>query len=82
LLIYQFVVYFMGPEIGMVLETGDRTVKGRIAGSTDGLHKGATHIHVREIMHFVHLITAAAVALDVIFFFIALLFIGYTWIIY
>jgi sodium/potassium-transporting ATPase subunit alpha len=62
----------------MVIETGDRTVMGRIAGLTAGLQRGATPI-AREIMHFVHLITAVAVALGVIFFFIAL-FIGYTWI--
>ncbi|CAG0915389.1 unnamed protein product [Notodromas monacha] len=65
-----------GSGTGLVIQTGDRTVIGRIAGLTAGLQRGATPI-AKEIMHFVHLITAVAVALGVIFFIISLI-IGYS----
>jgi sodium/potassium-transporting ATPase subunit alpha len=66
-----------GTCIGMVINTGDNTVMGRIAGLTSGLETGETPIS-KEITHFIHLITAVAVALGVLFFIIAFI-LGYNW---
>jgi len=62
---------------GIVVNTGDRTVMGRIAGLASGLETGETPI-AREIGHFIHLITAVAVFLGVTFFLIAFI-LGYFW---
>eukprot|EP00118_Oscarella_pearsei_P002645 m.11136 g.11136 ORF g.11136 m.11136 type:complete len:1036 (+) comp23003_c0_seq1:66-3173(+) len=60
-----------GAATGIVIKTGDHTVMGRIANLTSGLSIGETPI-AREISKFIHLITAVAVFLGVLFFIIAL----------
>merc|ERR1719334_2044059 len=62
----------------MVVNIGDNTVMGRIAGLASGLEGGQTPI-AKEIEHFIHIITAVAVFLGVIFFIIAMVM-GYSWI--
>lgn len=62
---------------GIVINTGDRTVMGRIANLASGLEMGETPI-AREIEHFIHLITGVAVFLGVSFFIIAFI-LGYHW---
>jgi len=62
---------------GMVVNTGDRTVMGRIAGLASGIETGDTPI-AKEIAHFIHIITAVAVFLGVSFFVIAFI-LGYHW---
>ena len=66
-----------GTARGMVVNTGDNTVMGRIAGLTSGLESGDTPI-AKEIAHFIHLITGVAVFLGVSFFIIAFI-LGYHW---
>ena len=61
----------------MVVNTGDRTVMGRIANLASGLGNSETPI-AREIAHFIHLITGVAVFLGVSFFVIAFI-LGYDW---
>jgi sodium/potassium-transporting ATPase subunit alpha len=67
-----------GAGTGIVVNTGDRTVMGRIANLASGLEMGETPI-AREIAHFIHIITAVAVFLGVTFFIIAFP-LGYKWI--
>jgi len=62
---------------GMVVNIGDNTVMGRIAGLASGLESGDTPI-AKEIAHFIHLITGVAVFLGVSFFIIAFI-LGYHW---
>jgi sodium/potassium-transporting ATPase subunit alpha len=62
---------------GVVVNTGDRTVMGRIANLASGLENSETPI-AREIAHFIHLITGVAVFLGVSFFVIAFI-LGYNW---
>uniref|UniRef100_A0A914Z0M7 Sodium/potassium-transporting ATPase subunit alpha n=1 Tax=Panagrolaimus superbus TaxID=310955 RepID=A0A914Z0M7_9BILA len=66
-----------GTAKGVVVNTGDRTVMGRIAHLASDLDAGMTPI-AREIEHFIHLITGVAVFLGVTFFFIAFA-LGYHW---
>jgi sodium/potassium-transporting ATPase subunit alpha len=66
-----------GTCVGMVVNTGDRTVMGRIANLASGLEMGETPI-AKEIGHFIHIITAVAVFLGVSFFIIAFI-LGYVW---
>merc|ERR1712137_225877 len=66
-----------GTAKGMVINIGDWTVMGRIAGLASGLDMGETPI-AREIAHFIHLITGVAVFLGVTFFIIAFI-LGYHW---
>ena len=66
-----------GTARGMVVNIGDSTVMGRIAGLASGLEAGDTPI-AKEIAHFIHLITAVAVFLGVSFFIIAFI-LGYHW---
>merc|ERR1740122_284619 len=66
-----------GTAVGMVVNIGDETVMGRIAGLASGLASGQTPI-AKEIEHFIHLITAVAVFLGVSFFIIAFI-LGYNW---
>ena len=66
-----------GNAKGIVVNTGDRTVMGRIANLASGLEVGDTPI-AREIEHFIHLITGVAVFLGVAFFVIAFI-LGYYW---
>merc|ERR1711981_1527597 len=62
---------------GCVVNIGDYTVMGRIAGLTSGLEAGDTPI-AKEIHHFINLITGVAVFLGVSFFIIAFI-LGYNW---
>merc|ERR1712180_173145 len=66
-----------GTCVGMVVNIGDNTVMGRIAGLASGLGSGQTPI-AKEIEHFIHIITAVAVFLGVSFFIIAFI-LGYNW---
>ncbi|XP_045105773.1 sodium/potassium-transporting ATPase subunit alpha-like isoform X1 [Portunus trituberculatus] len=62
---------------GIVINIGDNTVMGRIAGLASGLETGETPI-AKEISHFIHIITGVAVFLGVTFFVIAFI-LGYHW---
>merc|ERR1712112_123148 len=66
-----------GTAVGMVVNIGDNTVMGRIAGLASGLASDQTPI-AKEIEHFIHIITAVAVFLGVTFFIIAFI-LGYNW---
>jgi len=66
-----------GTCVGMVVNIGDDTVMGRIAGLASGLDTGDTPI-AKEIAHFIHIITGVAVFLGVTFFIIAFI-LGYNW---
>merc|ERR1711910_5284 len=66
-----------GTCLGMVVNIGDNTVMGRIAGLASGLEGGQTPI-AKEIEHFIHIITGVAVFLGVSFFIIAFI-LGYNW---
>merc|ERR1739846_259322 len=66
-----------GTAVGMVVNIGDNTVMGRIAGLASGLEGGQTPI-AKEIEHFIHIITGVAVFLGVSFFIIAFI-LGYNW---
>merc|ERR1712180_374787 len=66
-----------GTAVGMVVNIGDNTVMGRIAGLASGLEGGQTPI-AKEIEHFIHIITGVAVFLGVSFFIIAFI-LGYHW---
>merc|ERR1711953_282974 len=66
-----------GTCTGMVVNIGDWTVMGRIAGLASGLEMGDTPI-AKEIAHFIHIITGVAVFLGVSFFIIAFI-LGYNW---
>merc|ERR1712112_348799 len=66
-----------GTACGIVVNVGDNTVMGRIAGLASGLDSGQTPI-AKEIEHFIHIITAVAVFLGVSFFIIAFI-LGYHW---
>merc|ERR1712002_713450 len=66
-----------GTAKGIVVNIGDHSVMGRLAGLASGLESGDTPI-AKEIAHFIHLITAVAVFLGVSFFIIAFI-LGYNW---
>merc|ERR1712223_1603581 len=66
-----------GTCVGMVVNIGDNTVMGRIAGLASGLESDETPI-AKEIAHFIHIITGVAVFLGVTFFIIAFI-LGYNW---
>jgi sodium/potassium-transporting ATPase subunit alpha len=66
-----------GTARGVVVNTGDRTVMGRIAHLASGLETGDTPI-AKEIAHFIHIITGVAVFLGVTFFIISFI-LGYHW---
>merc|ERR1712076_180130 len=66
-----------GTATGMVVNIGDNTVMGRIAGLASGLQSDETPI-AKEIAHFIHIITGVAVFLGVTFFLIAFI-LGYNW---
>ena len=65
------------PDFSVVVNIGDNTVMGRIAGLASGLETGETPI-AKEIAHFIHIITGVAVFLGVTFFIIAFI-LGYHW---
>merc|ERR1719249_374151 len=66
-----------GTAVGVVVNIGDNTVMGRIAGLASGLASDETPI-AKEIAHFIHIITGVAVFLGVTFFIIAFI-LGYNW---
>jgi sodium/potassium-transporting ATPase subunit alpha len=66
-----------GTAIGMVVNIGDHTVMGRIAGLVAGIGTDLTPI-AKELAHFINLITGVAVFLGVSFFIIAFI-LGYYW---
>ena len=66
-----------GTAKGVVVNIGDNTVMGRIAGLASGLGSGQTPI-AKEIAHFIHIITGVAVFLGVTFFIVAFI-LGYHW---
>ncbi|XP_045626276.1 sodium/potassium-transporting ATPase subunit alpha-B [Procambarus clarkii] len=66
-----------GTARGIVINIGDTTVMGRIAGLASGLETSQTPI-AKEIGHFVHLITAVAMTLGFTFCAIAFMM-GYQW---
>uniref|UniRef100_A0A8D0HLC2 Sodium/potassium-transporting ATPase subunit alpha n=1 Tax=Sphenodon punctatus TaxID=8508 RepID=A0A8D0HLC2_SPHPU len=66
-----------GTARGVVVNTGDRTVMGRIATLASGLEGGRTPIAI-EIEHFIQIITAVAVFLGVSFFVLSLI-LEYSW---
>jgi len=66
-----------GTAQGIVINTGDRTIMGRIANLASGLEMNETPI-AREIEHFIHIITGVAVFLGVSFFIIAIA-LNYYW---
>nr|XP_002737354.1 PREDICTED: sodium/potassium-transporting ATPase subunit alpha-1 isoform X1 [Saccoglossus kowalevskii] len=66
-----------GTGRGIVIQTGDKTVMGRIANLASGLEVGDTPI-AKEIAHFIHIITSVAVFLGVTFFILAKI-LGYGW---
>ncbi|XP_066495359.1 potassium-transporting ATPase alpha chain 2 [Tiliqua scincoides] len=59
-----------GTATGMVINTGDRTIIGRIASLASGVGNEKTPIAI-EIEHFVHIVAAVAITIGVIFFIIA-----------
>ena len=69
--------WILGTCKAIVIQCGDNTVMGRIAGLASGLASGQTPI-AKEIEHFIHIITGVAVFLGVTFFFIAFI-LGYHW---
>ncbi|XP_015785095.1 sodium/potassium-transporting ATPase subunit alpha [Tetranychus urticae] len=66
-----------GTATGIAIQTGDRTVMGRIANLASGLEMGQTPI-AKEIEHFIHIITGVAFFLGITFFIIALA-LDYNW---
>uniref|UniRef100_A0A3Q3JGI7 Sodium/potassium-transporting ATPase subunit alpha n=1 Tax=Monopterus albus TaxID=43700 RepID=A0A3Q3JGI7_MONAL len=66
-----------GTARGIVINTGDKTVMGRIATLASSLEGGKTPIAI-EIEHFIHIITGVAVFLGVSFFILSLI-LGYGW---
>ena len=66
-----------GTARGMVVNIGDHTVMGRIAGLASGIESGETQI-AKEISHLIHIVTGVAIFLGVSFFLIAFL-LGYHW---
>ncbi|XP_072513147.1 sodium/potassium-transporting ATPase subunit alpha-1-like [Salminus brasiliensis] len=66
-----------GTARGVVINTGDHTVMGRIAILASSLEGGKTPI-AKEIEHFIHIITGVAVFLGVSFFILSLI-LGYGW---
>ncbi|NP_835200.1 ATPase Na+/K+ transporting subunit alpha 1a, tandem duplicate 5 [Danio rerio] len=66
-----------GAARGIVVNTGDRTVMGRIASLASNLEGGQTPLG-REIEHFIHIITGVAVFLGTTFLIISVM-LGFTW---
>ncbi|KAA8579727.1 hypothetical protein FQN60_006820 [Etheostoma spectabile] len=66
-----------GTARGVVINTGDRTVMGRIASLVSSLEGGKTPIAI-EIGHFINIITFVAIILGVTFCVLSLI-LGYGW---
>lgn len=58
-----------GTATGMVINTGDRTIIGRIASLASGVGNEKTPIAL-EIEHFVHIVAGVAVSVGILFFII------------
>ncbi|VTJ82386.1 Hypothetical predicted protein [Marmota monax] len=59
-----------GTATGMVINTGDRTIIGRIASLASGVGNEKTPIAI-EIKHFVHIVAGVAISIGILFFIIA-----------
>uniref|UniRef100_A0A8V5HDF5 Sodium/potassium-transporting ATPase subunit alpha n=1 Tax=Melopsittacus undulatus TaxID=13146 RepID=A0A8V5HDF5_MELUD len=59
-----------GTATGIVINTGDRTIIGRIASLTSGVGNEKTPIAI-EIEHFVYLVAGVAISIGVLFFIIS-----------
>uniref|UniRef100_A0A8D2LLA9 Sodium/potassium-transporting ATPase subunit alpha n=1 Tax=Varanus komodoensis TaxID=61221 RepID=A0A8D2LLA9_VARKO len=59
-----------GTATGIVINTGDKTIIGRIASLASGVGNEKTPIAL-EIEHFVHIVAAVAISIGVLFFIIA-----------
>uniref|UniRef100_A0A670K4K1 Sodium/potassium-transporting ATPase subunit alpha n=1 Tax=Podarcis muralis TaxID=64176 RepID=A0A670K4K1_PODMU len=59
-----------GTATGMVINTGDNTIIGRIASLASGVGNEKTPIAI-EIEHFVHIVAAVAISIGVVFFIIS-----------
>jgi len=66
-----------GTGKGVVVNVGDRTLMGRIAGLASRLESSQTPI-AREMDHFVHIISSVAIFFGVLFFIISVAM-GYSW---
>jgi sodium/potassium-transporting ATPase subunit alpha len=66
-----------GTAKGIVINVGDNTVMGRIAGLASGLDSGDTPL-AKEISFFVKVISAVALLIGLMFFVVALV-LGYAW---
>lgn len=66
-----------GTGKGVVINVGDKTLMGRIAGLASRLETSQTPI-AREMDHFVHIISSVAVFFGVLFFIISVAM-GYSW---
>ncbi|XP_026220191.1 sodium/potassium-transporting ATPase subunit alpha-1 [Anabas testudineus] len=66
-----------GTARGIVINTGDNTVIGRIATLASSLDSGKTPIAI-EIEHFIHIITGVAGVLGVTFLILSIV-LGYSW---
>lgn len=70
-LLELIVFYFSaGTATGIVINTGDRTVIGRIASLASGVGNEKTPIAI-EIEHFVYLVAGVAISIGVLFFIIS-----------
>lgn len=67
-----------GTAKAIVIQVGDHTTMGRIAGLTAGIESVETPI-AREVHHFIHIITAVAGTTGAIFF-VCSMIMGYSWI--
>ncbi|NXN85311.1 AT12A ATPase, partial [Bombycilla garrulus] len=59
-----------GTATGIVINTGDRTIIGRIASLASGVGNEKTPIAI-EIEHFVYLVAGVAISIGVLFFIIS-----------
>ncbi|CAL8071426.1 unnamed protein product [Orchesella dallaii] len=66
-----------GTGKGIVVNVGDKTLMGRIAGLASRLESSQTPI-AREMDHFVHIISSVAIFFGVLFFIISVAM-GYSW---
>uniref|UniRef100_A0A5F8H2G3 Sodium/potassium-transporting ATPase subunit alpha n=1 Tax=Monodelphis domestica TaxID=13616 RepID=A0A5F8H2G3_MONDO len=60
-----------GTATGIVINTGDRTIIGRIASLASSVGQEKTPIAI-EIEHFVHIVAGVAVSIGIVFFIIAI----------
>lgn len=63
--------FFTGTATGIVINTGDRTIIGRIASLASRVGNEKTPIAI-EIEHFVYLVAGVAISIGVLFFIISI----------